>query len=285
MIIIDTREQGLIEELKITGQPFAICNLPLGDISIKEDDGVKVLLERKTYSDLVASLKDKRYREQLNRFRASPVPIKGYIIEGGFPVGSIGGIPVSTIDSMILGLIFRDSLIVLHSRNTAHTATLILKLQNKLPEYIAEGLENKDVRDSLIGLSNVKKDNMTPEICYLSQLAQFPQISTVSAKAIAEIFPSMPDLITFIQTNPNALTTISNIKVSDRRLGKSIASGIINYLFDGNKNHKDSIDETEKTEAKTSKEDKKGEKESIKASNIDSKEVKVKISVKPKIST
>jgi ERCC4-type nuclease len=231
MIIIDAREQALIGELTKTGQPFAVCNMHLGDISIKEGDEVKVLLERKTYSDLAASLKDKRYREQLNRFRSSNVPMKGYIIEGCFPVGAIGGIPVSTIDSMLLGLIFRDSLIVLHSRNTAHTAELILKLHGKLTEYREDAESEKDVKDSLVGLSNVKKDNMTPEICYLSQLAQLPQISTVSAKAIASIFPNMPSLITFIQTNNNALVEISNIKVTDRRLGKSIAAGMIKYLM------------------------------------------------------
>jgi ERCC4-type nuclease len=158
--------------------------------------------------------------------------MKGYIIEGGLPFGSVNGIPVSTIDSMLLGLIFRDSLIVVNSRNTAHTAELILKLQSKLPEYLSQ--DEKDVRDSLIGLSNIKKDNMTPEVCYLSQLAQLPQISTVSAKAIATLFPTMPALITFIQNNKNAISELSNIKVSDRRLGKSIATGIVTYLMGSN---------------------------------------------------
>lgn len=252
MIIVDAREQALIAELTNTGKPFAICNLPLGDISIKEDDEVTVLLERKTYSDLAASLKDKRYREQLNRFRASAVHMKGYILEGSLPIGAIGGIPVSTIDSMILGLIFRDGLIVLYSRNTNHTAELILKLQAKLIEYREDILEGKDIRDSLIGLSNVKKENMTPEICYLSQLAQLPQISTVSAKALAERFPNMPSLISFIQNDRNALYELSNIKVSDRRLGKSIASGIIKYLMFEN-------------------------------SSPELKESKIKISIKPKV--
>jgi ERCC4-type nuclease len=89
LIILDEREHGLFEKLA----PLLSTNLtkqvlPLGDILIQTDDGIDVLLiERKSFSDLLASIKDGRYEEQSYRLLHSsgfaPHSII-YLIEGMF---------------------------------------------------------------------------------------------------------------------------------------------------------------------------------------------------------
>ena len=75
-IIVDEREHALYDRLDarlsiLKNPSFAILEkrvLPLGDILIETDEGKKVMLiERKTYTDLLASIKDSRYEEQSYR--------------------------------------------------------------------------------------------------------------------------------------------------------------------------------------------------------------------------
>ena len=75
-IIVDEREHALYDRLdarlsSLKTPSFAILEkqvLPLGDIVLETDEGKKVMLiERKTYTDLLASIKDGRYEEQSYR--------------------------------------------------------------------------------------------------------------------------------------------------------------------------------------------------------------------------
>ena len=87
-IIVDERELALYDRLSaridgLSRPSFAILEkavLPLGDILIQTDEGKNVMLiERKTYADLLASIKDGRYEEQSYRL----------IHSSGFPLHSV----------------------------------------------------------------------------------------------------------------------------------------------------------------------------------------------------
>ena len=93
-IIVDEREHLLYDRLdarlsSLSKPSFAILEkevLPLGDILIQTDEGKKVMLiERKTYSDLLASIKGGRYEEQSYRLLHSSQIMPHsiiYLIEG-----------------------------------------------------------------------------------------------------------------------------------------------------------------------------------------------------------
>lgn len=93
-LIIDEREHALYERLDerlsyLKTPSFVILEkrvLPLGDIIIQTDEGKNVLLiERKTYSDLLSSIKDGRYEEQSYRLiHSSGYPLHSvvYLLEG-----------------------------------------------------------------------------------------------------------------------------------------------------------------------------------------------------------
>ena len=71
-LLIDTREKLLSQavtkccekDIKVT-----ITQLNLGDVHLLADDRVLAIVERKTISDLEASIRDGRYREQVSRLK------------------------------------------------------------------------------------------------------------------------------------------------------------------------------------------------------------------------
>ena len=90
-IIIDNRERELINLLKAfsdnNGFKFVIEveKLDIGDIIIKDDnDNTKLIIERKTISDLAASIRDGRYKEQSYRLNGNSLHNHNiiYVIEG-----------------------------------------------------------------------------------------------------------------------------------------------------------------------------------------------------------
>jgi ERCC4-type nuclease len=95
-IIIDKREHGLYEKssemLSKQTVPFNLTlvkeELKIGDILFQSDDFQDILLiERKSFADLLASIKDGRYEEQSHRLlNASGLPPHSiiYLLEGMF---------------------------------------------------------------------------------------------------------------------------------------------------------------------------------------------------------
>ena len=96
-IIIDKREHSLYEKCHelLSKQMITTSNLTIiqkelaiGDMLIQTDDSNDILLiERKTFSDLLASIKDGRYEEQSHRLlNTSELPPHSiiYLIEGMF---------------------------------------------------------------------------------------------------------------------------------------------------------------------------------------------------------
>lgn len=249
VLVVDNRERQVIDELGQRGIAHIVDRLDIGDFQIREgaESGrVISVWERKTYGDLAASLSDKRYREQKHRLKTLDAPYKGYILEGKCPTAKFHGLAPGTVDSIRLGLMCRDGFHVIASNSVSHTATILTKILKKTPEYMAEVQQRKDAggTDLLVdkyhcalvqsSVSTVKKENLTPELCYLGQLCQLPQISYQSAKAIAGSYPNMGALMRLLDDRDTAVLTLSNIKSGDqnggRRLGVSVAEKIVKYM-------------------------------------------------------
>ena len=104
IIDIDCREKDLIQIcslLNINNIPINIKQLHLGDAIINNN----VIIERKTLTDLAASIKDGRYREQ--SFRLQKAREEGnkiiYMIEGILDL-YVGSIPKETLVSTFYSL-------------------------------------------------------------------------------------------------------------------------------------------------------------------------------------
>ena len=141
-IILDYREKKLIEtcfSLIQTNENFNKIvlkneNLHIGDIIIKHNNEVKIIIERKTISDLVSSIKDKRYEEQ--SFRLDSLEHHNhniiYLIEGSCEKENK---EKQMIYSSIFSLNYYKGFSVFRSANINETAyiicNMVLKINNK----------------------------------------------------------------------------------------------------------------------------------------------------------
>ena len=256
MIKIDHRETHLksyfSDPSKSDSYRISFQLLQLGDILLADSRGNdKILIERKTLSDLAASIKSGRYREQ--KYRAldtfSPENII-FLIEGTIDPNKdkVNGIPVKTLHSACLNIIMRDKLRMIQTTDSSQTIQILDLMFQK---WIQEGAKwtgpNKkrgkaiSKEQYLQTLVPSKKKNLTPDICYRLQLSQIPGISTKLAKVIATEYKCMGELIQAV-TAPMGMDQLSSLscnytkkddpdkKKVSRKLGKKVAMRIYYFL-------------------------------------------------------
>ena len=146
IIKVDTREPDLLQQLNhITSSMPSFKNivikfetLPIGDIIICDDNEEKLIIERKSVSDLMASIKDGRYEEQsyrlngLNNHNHNII----YLVEGD--VSRVNRYkPNNTVERLTLysamfSLNYYKGFSVFRSFSLTETATIICNMAYKL---------------------------------------------------------------------------------------------------------------------------------------------------------
>ena len=256
-IRIDNREHELLKHIKelIINIPLfkelevLVENLPLGDIIISNKEDDKLYIERKTISDLSASIKDGRYEEQSYRLNGLNHPNHNiiYLIEGD--INRVNRFKDNkmeklTLYSSIFSLNYYKGFSVIRTFSIDETAIFICNTANKLRKGETEnkqpyyqntfnGILNTNVKstenleenneteqekepensstdkDYVNVIKKIKKDNITPDNIGEIMLCQIPGISSITAIAIMEKFKTLPNLISQIQENENCLKDIS----------------------------------------------------------------------------
>ena len=268
-IIVDEREHALYDRLdarlsSLKTPSFAILEkqvLPLGDIVIETDEGKKVMLiERKTYTDLLASIKDGRYEEQSYRLiHSSGYPLHSvvYLLEGLFSQLRTP-LEKKIVYSSMTSLHFFKGFSLYKTSTVDETAEWLIYTADKIerefgkgriPYYLTQTFagtlrlrDQEDTNDTpkegpsgsnyCSVVKKVKKENVTPENIGEIVLCQIPGISSVTAMAIMSNFTSFNHFIQELQSNPqciDALTVTSNGKV--RKISKTSLENIRQYLL------------------------------------------------------
>lgn len=229
-LCVDSREGKLVAMLPESDK-IVHKQMDVGDFLYELDGVPHLIIERKTYADLASSIHGGRYKEQKARLNAFNCPIKAYLIEGPYPsYNKYAKIPPSTLDSAILGTALRDGYTIINSQSLDHTVELLLKILEKLPEYKTSSSTTVDPYVSLI--KTTKKDNMTHENCYLSQLCQIPGVSTTIAAAIVSVYPNMWKFMEMLNSSTvdSATNSIATIPLETRSVGPAIAKKIVSYM-------------------------------------------------------
>ena len=274
-IIIDEREKQLYETCysillgKSTASHIILSKevLPLGDILLRTDDDKDVLLiERKTFSDLFASIKDGRYEEQSYRLLHSSQIMPHsiiYLIEG---VLSQLHTPLEkkVLYSTMTSLNYFKGFSVHRSSAVRERAVWLLQMgekieknfqKNKLPYYLTDPFlnhfrskqrdsSNNDIEiteenqiqtssaDYCRVVKKVKKDNINTENFGQIILCQIPGISSTTALAIMKNYSTFPDFIQKLQENPNCLDdVVYETNGKTRKISKSCIANIKNFLL------------------------------------------------------
>jgi ERCC4-type nuclease len=271
-IILDEREHDLYEKcsaiLRSEGESIHIQLLKrvlaIGDILITTDDDKNILLiERKSFSDLFASIKDGRYDEQSYRLmHSSEFPLHNivYLLEGIH--ASLKPAEKKLLYSSITSLNVFKGFSVLKTSTIQETAELVIWMANKIERDMKKGKvinghapksqkntiavqdDDKPIEGGGDGepeltnanyctvVKKVKKDNITPENIGEIILCQIPGISSKTAIAIMKSFQTFPHFMEEMQKNPHSL---ENLKIESngkmRKINKSCIKNIQQFLL------------------------------------------------------
>jgi ERCC4-type nuclease len=275
LIRIDTREHELIKkcELLLVAVPvfkdlkIVVQQLPLGDIVISDNQNDNIIVERKTLSDLAASIKDGRYEEQSYRLNGLSLHNHNivYLIEGDLSKFNSfkERIDKQTIYSAMFSINYYKGFSLARTNTIDETAFMICNMAYKIgketskkPYYQNKITTNVDVdleADVVLEVSNpnvvlevkeinekdycsvikkVKKDNITIDNIGEIMLCQIPGVSSVSAITILGKFKTLPNLIKSIETDSTCLNGISTTDANGktRKISKTVIATIVNYL-------------------------------------------------------
>lgn len=276
LIKIDNRERDLIkkcEDLLVAVPAFKelkieVHQLPLGDIIICSNQNNEqidnILVERKTLSDLAASIKDGRYDEQSYRLNGLPIHNHNiiYLIEGD--LGKFNSfkerIDKQTMCSAMFSINHFKGFSLARTNTIDETAFMICNMaykigkdtekkpyyQNRVEQSVTnetdvttinttttdETVEPQSIKDYCAVIKKVKKDNITPENIGEIMLCQIPGVSSVSAIAILSKFKTLPELIKALQEDTTCLNGISTTDANgkSRKISKTTIETIVKYL-------------------------------------------------------
>jgi len=278
IIKVDSREHSLLLQInKLKGVmpvfkniTIQIETLPIGDIIICDGKNEKLIIERKTVADLLASIKDGRYEEQSYRLNGLEQHNHNiiYLIEGEMSrfnqFKSDGNTFIIneklTFYSAMFSLNYYKGFSVFRSASLDETALIICNMAYKLEKELSskkafynfiplgennegqniyndqEGQELKEItthkKDYVNVVKKVKKDNITPENIGTIMLSQIPGVSSVTALAIMEKYKTISKLIKELELNSECLKDITstNVKGQKRKINKTSIANIIKFL-------------------------------------------------------
>jgi ERCC4-type nuclease len=266
-IKIDVREAELIKRCQTNIEMIANFKdlkmvqeqLPLGDIIINDGTKDLVIIERKTISDLAASIKDGRYEEQSYRLKNLWHHNHNiiYLIEGDLARFNSfkDRIDKQTLYSAITSINYFKGFSVWRSMSIDETALMICNMaykinkeKDKQPFYSNNLAVSKDTdtaattataveseptdKDYCSVVKKVKKDNITGDNIGEIMLCQIPGISSASALAILAQFKTLPSLIKAIDADDTCMNSISTTDANgkSRKISKSAIATIIKFL-------------------------------------------------------
>jgi len=263
-IILDERETHLYEHVSKlqSNYPTTLSIskkvLLLGDIEIQTDEGITLtLLERKTFPDLLASIKDGRYNEQAYRLRhTSNLHLHNvvYVIEGIQSQLKSHEKKIA-LGAMVSVLMFKG-FSVIRTTTLQDTAEFILTMADKLHRELfeksnqlaysnrnnttenilvpSESIEKKDPtsEEYCEVVKKSKKENLIPENMGQIILTQIPGVSSTIAMSLMAPFHSFREFYDHVKLNPDYIT---NSKLESggksRKMGKNVIENIQKFLF------------------------------------------------------
>lgn len=257
---IDARERELIPLIRekmgdaTTDQiSISVESLPLGDIIFCKDEQELMIIERKSVSDLAASIKDGRYQEQSYRLDGTELHNHNivYLIEGNMARATFDK---SALYSSMFSLQYYKGFSVWRTFSIDETATILCNSIKYLAKssatrtgyYVGAGTggcvggdgseepKTSSDKDYVSVVKTIKKDNVTPNNIGEIMLCQIPGVSACTALAIMEHFKCMINLIADLQEHGASCldkVELKNAKGTIRKLNKTCVANIVKFLL------------------------------------------------------
>jgi len=231
-LYLDYRESRLLEECtKLKADYPSIVvetkNLEIGDMTFSQ-----YLIERKTWSDLEASIKDGRYHEQ--SFRLETAQSNGlkiyYMLEGSLLTYSGSLHPDALLSAMIN--MTKKGFFVLQPANVEETARYLMRM------VMLSQAETPTMTYEEASVIKKKNSHITRDNISLYMLAQIPSVSVSTASVLMEKYGHVKGLILAMEKNPREVEEFTyQAKAKDtskaakpKHLNKNVIQNINTFL-------------------------------------------------------
>ena len=245
-IVIDYREpEEFYNELSHLGKSKDIIieksNLEIGDFHIFEDDesNLSLIIERKSLSDLLSSIKDGRYNEQSLRLESHQLPNHNiiYLLEGSIELQK-NKLNKQIIYSSWFSLNYFKGFSVINSYNINQSINIIFNFADKLrrekdkkPYFSLEVQEKNNIPYSSV-IKTSKKSNISKENILEIMLMQIPNISNNIAICISNKFKNIKNLIKSLEEDSNCLESLRvGNNENKRRLSNIVKTNLKEYIL------------------------------------------------------
>lgn len=254
-LYVDSREPDKVKTSmpKFVTSPdeVKIETLPAGDFWIVDNENQPIcIIERKSVSDLSASICDGRFAEQRNRLleHADRVIIV-YIIEGSLAQPT--RVHMRSLCGSLENLTLKYNIRIIPTGNKIQTMTTIASIFQKFkngqlqavttrPSPVGElststqdSPVNNSTHDSSTVIMRVKSKMQALEnVPAIAQmLVAIPGVSSKLAMCISEHYTRAADIVLAISQDRDAVQkTLSDISVGKRRVSKTVVERIIEWL-------------------------------------------------------
>ncbi len=239
-IHVDVREKYLINEIEndpIFNHELIKKQLDLGDIIIYDnEDNIKLLIERKTISDLTSSIKDGRYNEQSLRLNSFDIHNHNiiYLIEGNFNFNK----DINMIYSAMISLLYHKGFSIWQSDNVQSTKDIIKRMASKIEKELPKkqsfySLDNNVINKEYIDCIKLsKKENITKDNIHEIMLSQIPNVSTSLARIILQKHNNIFQLKESLELDKDCLNSIKYVLSNgkERKISSLAINSIKNLL-------------------------------------------------------
>lgn len=238
-LIIDNREAKLLSlfEKKST-IPFEKKQLDIGDIKIVKDI-TTIVIERKTIKDLLASIKDGRYKEQKTRLQSqiqqNNIKTYFYILEG--QTYNLKQYEKNIYNGALISIQLRDGIQMIKTDNLDDTFQFITRLMSRMEkkDIFYNSSNNIENQTYLSSIKLRKKDNIQPKEAQILMFSNIPGVSVKIGEVIINKYSNIMELFDIyqgIETENEKEKLLENIIVSEKRkIGAKTSKKIYDYLF------------------------------------------------------
>lgn len=223
LLEIDNREPTLLKNEFNNLIKHTFKNLELGDFIFKNKNEILIIIERKTIDDLIASVKDNRYIDQINRYNELDISNSNiyYIIEGNKNNLCKDSKEYKCLYSCIFTLVYKFKFQVIFTIDILETYIIINNLYNNLNIYTPDKNNYKTL--SLVKKSKIKKEEWEKYILNL-----IPNIGLNTSEKILNNFNN--NFLTLIDNYKIDKTILDNLIINNRRLSKKVIENIKEFF-------------------------------------------------------
>jgi ERCC4-type nuclease len=224
-VVIDKRERQIIPHFQTlqyqAGIPYFVEHMTTGDIAICYRSYILIIIERKTWADLGASIKDGRKAniEKLKSLRETTECQIAYLMEGNpcpNPKTKFARIPAKNLQSHLDHLAFRDGVHMIFAKTSYDTATRVFELAKNYSTIAPSPLTEIDeiIAKELTPLIETKEENKKDKV--LDKVLEQLQVkhSTPDELILFKMWTSFPNI-----TDKTAHMFSTKYKIKDLILG------------------------------------------------------------------